>query len=230
MTVFDTTLEVPEIQEGNLDPILPEQRFVFELVGFERSGPDQFRPRGGIKWTFDTWNEDGTPFLFQDEQYQLWRTTNINANGEPLFNIGTQAHEWACALLGRQLGVDEKFSVSELRNKRMSAMVVWRNKRPPAKGKTFDLASLRHVPVANAAPGRRATKTADPQPGFDANGDPLNGKAHVALLQQVKDAARKAEVLQTPKHLDWMGLNFDDLSDGDLMTFLDQIKADILAG
>ncbi len=156
MTVFDTTLEAPAIQEGNLDPILPEERFVFELVGFERSGADQFRKNGGIKWTFNTWNADGTPFEFQDEQYQLWRTTNINANGEPLFNIGTQAHDWACALLGRQLGVDEKFSVSELRNKRMSAMVVWRNKKPPAKGKTFDLASLRHVPVggATAAPER----------------------------------------------------------------------------
>jgi hypothetical protein len=182
MTVFDTTLEAPAIQEGNLDPILPEERFIFELVGFERSGPDQFRKNGGIKWTFNTWNEDGTPFDFQDEQYQLWRTTNINANGEPLFNIGTQAHEWACALLGRQLGVEEKFSVSELRNRRMSAMVVWRNKRPPAKGKTFDLASLRHVPVGSVNAGRGGATTSVPPPSGRVTADATDDDISRALV------------------------------------------------
>src|SRR6476620_8108913 len=164
MAVFDPSLDAPPIQEGNLDPILPEERFILELIGFERSGPDQFRKNGGIKWTFAVYNQDGTPFEFQDEPYELWRTTNVNANGQPLFNIGTQAHEWASALLGRQLGVDEKFSVSELRDKRMSAMVVWRNKKPPAKGKTFDLASLRHVPVAQVGSGKPAPTqvSADP--------------------------------------------------------------------
>lgn len=159
MTVFDTSLESAPITESNLDPILPEERFILELVGFEKSGPDQFRKDGGIKWTFQVYNMDGTPFEFQDEPYQLWRTTDRDKFGKPLFNLNTQSHAWACALLGRDLGENDNFSISELRNKRMSTMIVWRNKRPPAKGKTFDMASLRHVPVApvgGATPKRPA--------------------------------------------------------------------------
>lgn len=152
MTVFDPTLEAAPITETNLDPILPEDRFILELIGFERSGPDQFRKDGGIKWTFLVYDMDGRPFEFKDEHYQLWRTTDIDRNGKPLFNLNTQAHAWACALLGRDLGEADNFSVSELRNKRMSTMIVWRNKRPPAKGKTFDMASLRHVSVSGSAP------------------------------------------------------------------------------
>ncbi len=34
MTYFDSTLEAEPVAEQNLDPILPEERFVFELVGF----------------------------------------------------------------------------------------------------------------------------------------------------------------------------------------------------
>lgn len=167
MTVFDPSLEAAPITETNLDPILPEERFILELVGFERSQPDQFRKDGGIKWTFQVYNQDGSPFEFQDEPYQLWRTTDKDKNGKPLFNLNTQAHAWACALLGRDLGEADNFSISELRNRRMSVMIVWRNKRPPAKGKTFDMASLRHVPVASlAAPARppRGQVSADPSP------------------------------------------------------------------
>lgn len=164
MAFFDQDLTFAPVAERNTDPILPEERFVFELIGLERSEPDQWRKSGGIKWTFRVLYENGAPFIFQDEPYDLWRTTGVNANGTPLMNIGTQANDWASALLGRQLGVDDTLRVSDLRGKRMSAMVVWRPKKTDPKSKTIDLASLRHV--ANApqkpAPGQvSADPTAD---------------------------------------------------------------------
>lgn len=163
---FDESLSFAPVAEKNTDPILPEERFQFELVGLERSEPDQYRKNGGIKWSFRVLNMDGSPFLFQDDEYILWRTTGVNANGTPLMNIGTQANDWASALLGRQLGVDDTLKVSELRGKRMSAMVVWRPKRTDPKSKTIDLASLRHVgtAVSSARPADPTTVSEDPTP------------------------------------------------------------------
>jgi hypothetical protein len=146
---FDTSLEAGPVEEQQSTPVLPEERHVFELVGFERSEPDQWRKEGGVKWSWRVFEADGkTPFVFQDEQYVLWRTTGLTRDGKPNFNIGTYANEWASAMLGRDLGTDAKFSVSELRGKRMSAMVVWEPQRSDPKKKTIKLASLRHVPVA----------------------------------------------------------------------------------
>jgi len=54
-------------------------------------------------------------------------------------------------MLGRPLGTDADFKISELRGKRMSAMVVWEPQKSDPKKKTIKLASLRHVPVAGAA-------------------------------------------------------------------------------
>lgn len=165
VTYFDATLEAPPIQEQNVDPILPEERHVFELIGFERSEPDRFRKEGGIKWTWRVFEEDGrTPFVFQDEQYQFFRTTGIDKQGRPVFSVGTYANDWASAMLGRTLGVDAHFEISELRGKRMSAMVVWKPQRDDPKKKSIQLASLRHVPTgAKAAPAQsHAQVSADP--------------------------------------------------------------------
>lgn len=150
MVYFDTTLEAPRIEEQQSTPILPEDRFIFELIGFERSAPDQWRKEGGIKWTFLVFNADGSPFMFQNEQYEMWRTTGLTRDGKPNFNLGTYANDWASALLGRDLGVDANFSISDLHRKRMSAMVVWENQKSDPKKKTIKLASLRHVPVQDA--------------------------------------------------------------------------------
>jgi len=163
MTYFDTTLEAEPVAEQNNDPILPEERFIFELVGFERSQPDQWHKNGGIRWTFAVYDMDGHPFEFQDEHYMLWRTTNVNAAGKPLFTLGTQAHEFAQALLGRNLGVDDNFSISEMRGKRFSSQVVWQPKKTKPKEKAAVLASLRHIPMApiGSAPSQ-AQVSADP--------------------------------------------------------------------
>lgn len=159
---FDDSISAAPVAERNTDPILPEERFNFELIGFEPSGPDQYRKGGGFKWTFRVSYPDGSPFIFNDAPYELWRTTNKNAAGQPLFNLGTQANDWASALLGRQLGIDADFKVSELRGKKMSAMVVWRAKKNAPGEKTYDLASLRHVPAgASSVPKRDVTTVSE---------------------------------------------------------------------
>ena len=158
MTYFDATLEAAPVAEQDFTPVLPEERHVFELIGFERSEPDQWRKEGGVKWTWLVFEADGVkPFIFQNEQYTFFRTTGLTRDGRPNFNVGTYANEWASALLGRTLGTDADFKISELRNKRMSAMVVWENQKSDPKKKTIKLASLRHVPVTGAAPKRDVT-------------------------------------------------------------------------
>jgi GH43 family beta-xylosidase len=177
MTYFDESIAGAPVAERNTDPILPEERFIFELVGFERSEPDQWHKNGGIKWTFATYDTDGRPWEFQDEHYMLWRTTNVNKAGEPLFTIGTQAHEWAQALLGRKLGPDDHFNIAELRNKRMSSQIVWEPKRTKPTEKSAVLRSLRHVPVS---PVGSATATR-PAPG-QVSADPTDDEVERATI------------------------------------------------
>lgn len=180
MTYFDDSIAGAPVAERNTDPILPEERFIFELVGFERSAPDVYHKNGGIKWTFLTYDMDGRPWEFQDEQYALWRTTNINKAGEPLFTIGTQAHDWAQALLGRKLGPDDHFNISELRNKRMSSQIVWESKKTKPSEKAAQLRSLRHVPVG---PVGAQAQTAAPQrpPAGSVTADPDDDEIDRAL-------------------------------------------------
>lgn len=187
MTYFDATLELDPITEQQSTPPLPEERFVFELIGFERSQPDQWRKEGGIKWTFLTFMEDGrTPFVFNDEQYQFCRTTNVDKKTlKPLFTVGYSANEWASALLGRPLGVDASFQVSELRGKRMSAMVVWERQRQDKTKWSVKLASLRHVPVA--APSRA-------QVDADAAVEDVDKALAIAKFEKKVERARKKKL------------------------------------
>jgi hypothetical protein len=186
---FDQTLEAAPVEEQQSTPVIPEERHVFELVGFERSEPDQWRKDGGVKWSYRVFEADGrTPFVFQDEQYVFFRTTGLTRDGKPNFNIGTYANEWASALLGRDLGTDAKFSVSELRGKRMSAMVVWEPQRSDPKKKTIKLASLRHVPVE---PLTSPVATPEPAPvgvAPDASIDEIDRRT--ALVKFEKKLAR----------------------------------------
>jgi hypothetical protein len=194
MTYFDTSLELDPITEQQKTPVLPEERHVFELVGFERSEPDQWRKEGGIKWTYRVFEEDGrTPFVFNDEQYLFYRTTNVDKKtGKPLFTVGYSANDWASALLGRPLGVDAHFSVAELRGKRMSAMVVWkRQKQDPSKW-SVELASLRHVPVAPLG-----SPVAEPEPvgvSADADSDEIDRKLALSKFVRKLERAKKKKL------------------------------------
>lgn len=167
MTYFDDSISAAPVAERNTDPILPEERFTFELIGFERSEPDQYRKQGGFKWTFRVYYPDGSPFIFNDAPYEMWRNSGKNAAGQPMFNLGTLANDWASALLGRPLGIDADFKVSELRGKKMSAMVVWRAKKNAPTEKTFDLAILRHVPTGSASAPKKDVTTVSNDPTGD---------------------------------------------------------------
>ena len=79
MTYFDTSLEAPRIEEQQSTPIIPEDRFIFELIGFEKSPPDQWRKDGGIKWTFRVYDMDGRPFEFKDEHVAELRALTVGA-------------------------------------------------------------------------------------------------------------------------------------------------------
>lgn len=220
VTYFDQSLDFEPVAEQNTDPILPEERFTFELVGLERSEPDQYRKQGGIKWTFAVSYPNGEPFIFQNEQYTLWRTTGVNANGRPLMNLGTQAHEWASALMGRTLGVDETLKVSQLRGKKMSAMVVWRPKKTKPKEKTADLASLRHIPTGEPEAQQAARPSATAAASVNVDG----------LRDLLRRKVRQAEVLQSPEHLTWIALNIDAMDADDCNEFIKSVQADIDAG
>lgn len=188
MTYFDQTLTIDRIEEQQSTPVLPEERFIFELIGFEKSAPDQWRSEGGIKWTFLVYDEDGHPFEFQDEQYQFFRTTGLTRNGRPNFNIGTYANTWASALLGRDLGVDADFSIGDLHRKRMSAMVVWENQKSDPKKKTIKLASLRHVPVASSNGTAQASKA---QVSADPSDEDIDRALSVSKFEKKLERARK---------------------------------------
>ena len=202
MTYFDSSLESDPIEEQQTDPVLPEERHVFELIGFERSEPDQFRKDGGVKWSWRVFEEDGrTPFVFQDEQYIFWRTTNIDKKTrKPLFSVGTFANDWASALLGRPLGVDAQFSVSELRGKRMSAMVVWKPQKSDPKKKTIQLASLRHVftgaDTTSQGPSPSPTPSRAPasQVTADATDDDIDRALMIAKFEKKLERAKKRKL------------------------------------
>lgn len=199
MTYFDATLELDPIEEQKFDPILPEERHVFELIGFERSEPDQWRKDGGIRWTWRVFEADGrTPFIFQDEQFTLRRTTNHDKKTrKPLFTVGTQANDWASALLGRPLGADAHFNVSELRGKRFSAMVVWKAQKGDPKKKSIELASLRHIPVGDAP----STAPSRVQNEAEAAADQaIEDMEREALIKELTQAVKTAKKFNVPAY------------------------------
>lgn len=192
MAYFDATLDFAPVTVQGSDPVLPEERFVFELIGLERSEPDQYRKNGGVRWTWRVFNEDGrTPFVFQDEQYLFFRTTGIDAKGKPVMSVGTFAYEWASAMLGRELALEERLNPSELRGARMSAMVVWEKQKTDPTKKTVKLASLRHVPPASttaAAPASRAQVEAD------AAAEDIDKALAISKFEKKLERARKRKL------------------------------------
>lgn len=227
MTYFDATLEAAPVSEMDYTPVLPEERHVFELIGFERSEPDQWRKDGGIKWTWRVFEADGVkPFVFQDEQYQFFRTTGLTRDGRPSFNVGTYANEWASAMLGRPLGTDADFKISELRGKRMSAMVVWEPQKSDPKKKTIKLASLRHVPV-----GGTSSKTVEQRPPLSADPTPEDVDRELVVTGLLKSVARLKKMDKIAGEAAAQAVENSDLDDAplaDLRSLWDSVKAAIL--
>jgi hypothetical protein len=216
MSYFDATLEAAPVAEQQTTPILPEDRFIFELVGFERADPDQWNKDGSIRWTFRVFDMDGHVFEFKDEPYDFYRKTGLTRDKRPNFNVGTMANDWAGALLGRDLGVDADFSVSELRGKKMSAMVVWERQKTDKTKWSVKLASLRHVPVA---PIGTATRPAPTQVSANPSDEDVDRATVVTDIKQAikslkkLDPSRGAEAQQA-------FLDSDDAADADALRIL----------
>lgn len=192
MAYFDATLDFAPVSIQGNDPIIPEDRFVFELIGLERSEPDQYRKNGGIKWTWRVFQDDGrTPFVFQEEQYQFFRTTNIDAKGKPVMNVGSQAYDWASAMLGRDLGIDERLNPAELRGARMSAMVVWEKQKTDPTKKTIKLASLRHVQKTGTAAAPQQSRA---QVEANATAEDVDRALAIAKFEKKLERARKRKI------------------------------------
>jgi hypothetical protein len=222
---FDTSLDMEPVTEQQQTPVLPEERHVFEFLGITRSEPDEYRKQGGIKWTWRVFHEDGrTPFVFNDEQYLFFRTTNHDPKTrKPLFILGTDANDWAAALLGRTLGVDAYFDIKELAGKRMSAMVVWeRQKRDKSKW-TVKLASLRHVPTApvNGA----APRPAPGQVSADPSDDEVDRAALVIDLQKAVKTLKRFDAEEGAKAASTVAASdLDDAPMDELRRLLGEIQ------
>jgi len=227
MAFFDATLDFAPVSIQGNDPILPEDRFVFELIGLERSEPDQWRKNGGIRWTWRVFQDDGrTPFVFQEEQYQFFRTTGIDAKGNPSMSVGTYAYEWASAMLGRELSLDERLNPSELRGARMSAMVVWEKQKTDPTRKTIKLASLRHVQKT----GNSAPKPSPTQVSADPTDDEIDRATVVTELQRRASRLKKLDAEAGQNALDAVANS--DLSTApmdDLQSLSAAIQAQIMA-
>ena len=165
---------------------------MFELVGLERSEPDQYRKNGGVRWTWRVFQEDGrTPFVFQDEQYQFFRTTGIDAKGKPVMSVGTYAYEWVSAMLGRDLALDERLNPSELRGARMSAMVVWEKQKTDPTKKTIKLASLRHVPAGSKVAVEQPSRA---QVEADAAAEDIDRALAVSKFEKKLERAKRKKL------------------------------------
>lgn len=217
----DDSLKAEPVTEHQSTPVLPEERHVFEFLGLKRTEPDEYRKEGGIGWAWKVFLEDGrTPFVFDNEQYVFKRTTNHDRKTRnPLFTLGTDANDWASALLGRTLGVDAVFDPNDMVGKRMSAMVIWeRQKRDKTKW-TTKLASLRHVPAA-ASPSAPAAPVASSEAQERAE--------LIALLTEDVRTARKLKLPAREVFQDALD-DVEQMSNDEIQMTLNNLRDDITA-
>jgi len=193
VSYYDESVSFGAVTEQTDDPIVPEERFTFELIGMEKSPPDKWREHGGVKWTFNLFYPDGRAFEFQNELYELFRTTGFD------MREGTYAHAWSEALLGRKLGVGERVNPRELRGKRMSVQVIWTPQKTDPKKKSIQLAALRHVPVnggtAPAVEPSPVRPTVDERGALMARVQALLGEALLADMEgadKIRSAFKKS--------------------------------------
>lgn len=189
-------------------------KYIATCTAIEDAPDKGFGP--GVKWVFKLVDPATNQTVRNSNGFDLefWQFTSTKmgpkARARPIIE----------ALLGRTLENGEIPNSNKLIGTAMTTIII----HEPAEDGSMRarVTSCKPFQPADAAP-------AAPQPGFDANGNAVKGDAHADLVARVEKAARKAEVLQTPRHLEWLSLNFEKLTDGDLMTFLNEINADIAA-
>lgn len=208
MPVFAPATDQSEIE-------LPEPgRYIVKCVAIEDAPDKGFGP--GVKWVFQL-ADPASGVTIQSNQggdYELWQFTSVKmgpkAKARPIIE----------ALLGRSLEVREVPDARQLVGRSMIAMVI-HERRDDGTDRAV-VTSCKPYTENGAASASPAGTAARPRPAPSASGQG-------GLLDQVKGAIRKAEVLGTPNHLEWLSLQPEGMSDSDLYQVLQEINADIQA-
>lgn len=188
--------------------IVPEGRWTLELLRIVDAEPSSFRPEDGrrFKWEFALYDgpglQPGERFYFNGEPYVFYRYTSKKNSPR------ATARKYAEALIGKKFEDGYIPTLKEMLGRRMSGVVAYEASEFDANQTVLKLLSLKSVgvPSSAAAQAPRPAPAAPASPGFDANGHEDNS----ALIEDIKKQIRKAELLQTPKHLDWLAIS-DDL-------------------
>lgn len=185
------------------DVILPEPGKYYVTCTAIEDAPDKgFGP--GVKWVF-LLEDFNTGEIWNSD---LWQFTSLKmgpkAKARPIIE----------ALMGRPLEPREVPDSRLLIDKKMIAMVIHEMR---------DDGTLKAT-VTSCKPFEAPTNLAQ-RPVRPA---PVAGQG--GLLDQVRSAVRKAEILQTPRHLEFLAMEdaaLTEMTDGDLYSILQEINIDI---
>jgi hypothetical protein len=192
-------------------------RYIVQCVDIQDAPDKGFGP--GVKWVFKLIDpQSGVTIQSRNGgDYELWQFTSTKmgpkARARPIIE----------ALLGRPLDVARKETPDSrlLIGRSMIAIVIY-EKKEDGTDKAV-VSTCQPYTETGAAPTPSAP-VAMPRPAPSASG--ANG---AGLAEQLKSTIRKAEVLQTPRHLDWLSLEVTNMSDSDMYQAIQEINADIQA-
>lgn len=211
MPAFAPATDVSEIE-------LPQPgRYIVKCVAIEDAPDKGFGP--GVKWVFKLIDPQGG-FTIQSNKggdYELWQFTSTKMSPR------SKARPIIEALLGRPLDVERR-EVPDARllvGRSMMAVVIYEKKEDGSDKAVVSTCQPYTEKAAAAASPTGVAAAPRPAPRASGGGG--------GLLDQVKAAIRKSEILQTPHHLQWIALTPETMSDGDLYTYLEDINADIQA-
>jgi hypothetical protein len=201
MSLFAPATDVAEVE-------LPEPgKYIVKCVGIEDAPDRGFGP--GVKWIFHL-TDPVSGVTMQSkygDTYSLWQFTSTKMSPR------SRARMFIEALLGRPLDAAKREvpDPRDLIGRSMEAVVIHERRDDGSTKATVTSCRPVAPPAGPGAARQPATKN-----GTD-------------LVKQVKAAIRKAEILQTPNHLEWLGLEPERMSDEDLRDALERINADIQA-
>lgn len=196
----------PATNQTSVD--LPEPgRYTFRCVSIEEAPDKGYGP--GVLWKFTLTDPAGVTLATPSgDEYELWQFTSQK------LSPGARARQYADALLGRPLAEGETPNPRDLVGREMVGVLIHEpNKADPLRvtGRVTSVKATTGAPSATAAA-------------------PANGAADVgALIEKLKGAVHKAEVLATPHHLDWLQVEPEKLGAADLERTLAAVNADIAA-
>jgi hypothetical protein len=196
---------------------LPEPgRYIVKCVAIEDAPDKGFGP--GIKWVFQLIHPDSGVTIQSNRggAYELWQFTSVKLGAK------AKARPIVEALLGRSLQVREVPNDRDLVGRSMLAMLIHEPRDDGSERAVLTM--CKPYAAQDAAPAPSAAPTM-PRPAPNASGQG-------GLLAQIKAAVRKSEILQTPRHLEFVAMEdaaLQTMSDGDLYSILQEINADIQA-